>query len=141
MYLSKTHIHLDVDDACQSATFYEALLGAPPARQSSVSAVFDFDSPPLVLTVEERAGRKRAKGSKSSRFSLVVTKPQHVGVAAIALRRAGVQLRLEDQGIEAEDPDGNAWQVRFVESAPGRFVESIWPRRRDGVKEPEGDEP
>jgi hypothetical protein len=128
MYLSKTHIHLDVDDACQSATFYEALLGAPPARQSSVSAVFDFDSPPLVLTVEERGRGKPAKGAKlarSGRFSLVVTQPQHVGVAAIALRRAGVQLRLEDQGIEAEDPDGNAWQVRFVESAPGRFVEAI----------------
>jgi catechol 2,3-dioxygenase-like lactoylglutathione lyase family enzyme len=128
MYLSKTHIHLDVDDACQSAAFYKALLGAPPARQSSVSAVFDFDSPPLVLTVEERRRGKPARGTKpprSGRFSLVVTQPQHVGVAAIALRRAGVQLRLEDEGIEAEDPDGNAWQVRFVESAPGRFVEAI----------------
>jgi catechol-2,3-dioxygenase len=128
MYLSKTHIHLDVDDACQSATFYEALLGAPPARQSSVAAVFDFDSPPLVLTVEKRGRGKRANGGKgggSGRFSLVVTQPQHVGVAAIALRRAGVQLRLEDQAIGAEDPDGNAWEVRFVESAPGRFVEAI----------------
>jgi catechol-2,3-dioxygenase len=125
MYLSKTHIHLDVDDACQSATFYEALLGAPPARQSSVAAVFDFDSPPLVLTVEERGRGKHAKSRGSGRYSLVVTEPQHVGVAAIALRRAGVQLRLEDQAIEAEDPDGNAWQVRFVESAPGRFVEAM----------------
>jgi len=59
------------------------------------------------------------------RFSLVVTQPQHVGHAAIALRRAGVQLRLEDQAIEAEDPDGNAWRVRFVESAPGRSVQAI----------------
>lgn len=125
MHLSKTQIHLDVDDAGQSATFYEALLGAPPARQSAVAAVFDFDSPPLVLTVEARASAKRAKGRTSGRFSLVVTKPQHVGIAAIALRRAGVQLRLEDQGIEAEDPDGNAWQVRFVESAPGRSVEAF----------------
>jgi catechol-2,3-dioxygenase len=125
MQLSKTHIHLDVDDAGQSATFYEALLGAPPARRSSVAAVFDFDSPPLVLTVEARARGKRGKGRGSGRFSLVVTKPQHVGVAAIALRRAGVQLRLEDQAIEAEDPDGNAWQVRFVESAPGRFVQAF----------------
>jgi catechol-2,3-dioxygenase len=131
MYLSKTHIHLDVGDACQSATFYEALLGAPPARQSAISAVFDFDSPPLVLTVEERGHGKQAKRPAraarhgSARFSLVVTQPQHVGIAAIALRRAGVQLRLEDSAIEARDPDGNAWQVRFVESAPGRFVEAI----------------
>jgi len=124
MQLSKTHIHLDVDDAGQSATFYEALLGAPPARQSTLAAVFDFDSPPLVLTVEAHARGKRAKGRASGRFALVVTKPQHVGIAAIALRRAGVQLRLEDQAIEAEDPDGNAWQVRFVESAPGRFVQA-----------------
>jgi catechol-2,3-dioxygenase len=128
MYLSKTHIHLCVEDACQSATFYEALLGAPPARQSSVAAVFDFDSPPLVLTVEERSHRGRPKAARrggTGRFSLVVTQPQHVGHAAIALRRAGVQLRLEDQAIEAEDPDGNAWRVRFVESAPGRSVQAI----------------
>ena len=128
MFLAKTHIHLPVEDAGQSAAFYEALLGAPPARQSAACAVFDFDSPPLVLTVEERTrpGRPRTRrGDASGRFSLVVTAPQHVGRAAIALRRAGVPLRLGDQAIEARDPDGNAWQVRFVESAPGRSVQAI----------------
>jgi catechol-2,3-dioxygenase len=125
MQLSKTHIHLDVGDANQSATFYEALLGAPPARQSPISAVFEFDSPPLILTVEESARAKHATRRASRRYSLVVPKPQQVGIAAIALRRAGVQLRLEDQAIEACDPDGNAWQVRFVESAQGRFVEAF----------------
>jgi catechol 2,3-dioxygenase-like lactoylglutathione lyase family enzyme len=134
MYLSKTHIHLCVDDAGESAAFYEALLGAPPARQSPISAVFDFDSPPLVLTVEAKedcrhASRRGPRGTgnarKNGRFALVVTQPQHVGVAAIALRRAGVQLRLEDQAIGAEDPDGNAWEVRYVESAAGRSVEEV----------------
>jgi catechol 2,3-dioxygenase-like lactoylglutathione lyase family enzyme len=134
VYLSKTHIHLCVDDAGESAAFYEALLGAPPARQSSISAVFDFDSPPLVLTVEAQEEGKRASkrgqrdkrgGRKNGRFALVVTQPQHVGAAAIALRRAGVQLRLEDQAIGAEDPDGNAWEVRYVESAAGRSVEEV----------------
>jgi hypothetical protein len=56
------------------------------------------------------------------RFALVVNEPQQVGHAAIALRRAGIQLRLEDDGIEASDPDGNAWRVRFVPSAKGRAV-------------------
>jgi hypothetical protein len=45
-----------------------------------------------------------------------------VGTAAIALRRAGVPLRIYDQGIEAKDPDGIPWRVRFVPSAAGRAV-------------------
>ncbi len=125
MDMSKQRILLQVDDACQSAAFYQALLGAPPTRTSAVSAVFDFDSPPLVLTVEERTVGGRAKArrlSSRARFALVVTKPQHVGDAAIALRRAGIQLRLEDRGLEARDPDGNTWRVRFVPSARSRAV-------------------
>jgi catechol-2,3-dioxygenase len=124
MYLTKKHIHLNVDDAAESALFYEALLGAPPARRSEFSAVFDSDSPPLVLTVEQRPVALRPGRARSSRehFALVVTMPQHVGVAAIALRRAGIQLRLEDEGIRAQDPDGNPWRVRCVPSAPGRSV-------------------
>jgi catechol-2,3-dioxygenase len=125
MDISKQQIVLQVDDACQSVAFYEALLGAPPTRKSATSAVFDFDSPPLILTVEERTlgGRTRARrvGARAC-FALLVTKPQHVGDAAIALRRAGIPLRLEDRGLEAHDPDGNAWRVRFVPSAQSRAV-------------------
>jgi hypothetical protein len=40
------------------------------------------------------------------------------------LRRAGVRLRLADEGIEAHDPDGNAWRVRFVPSSKGRAVQA-----------------
>jgi catechol 2,3-dioxygenase-like lactoylglutathione lyase family enzyme len=121
MLLQKTHIDLDVDDAEQSAAFYEALFGAPPARRSTALAVFEFDSPPLVLTLRKPARRFGRHGL----FALVVTEPEHVGCAAIALRRVGVRLRLEDQGIEASDPDGNAWRVRFVASAVGRSVVAI----------------
>jgi catechol 2,3-dioxygenase-like lactoylglutathione lyase family enzyme len=121
MLLEKTHIELDVGDADQSAAFYEALFGAPPARRSAAMAVFEFDSPPLVLTLRRPARRVGRQG----RFALVVTEPEHVGYAAIALRRVGVRLRLEDQGIEASDPDGNAWRVKFVPDARGRSVIAI----------------
>jgi catechol 2,3-dioxygenase-like lactoylglutathione lyase family enzyme len=135
MFLPKTHIHLGVDDAGESVAFYEALLGAPPARKSDHVAVFEFDSPPLVLTLEAHRvpppgrvpvsrprSRVRRRGSRPGEFALIVSEPQQVGVAAIALRRAGVRLRLEDRGIEARDPDGNAWRVQFVPSTRGRSV-------------------
>jgi catechol 2,3-dioxygenase-like lactoylglutathione lyase family enzyme len=140
MFLPKSHIHLDADDLARSAAFYEALLGSPPVRQSGSVAIFEFDSPPLVLTLEQRHPMGRSKVPPTGnvrhhrrrvddvelrahpRFALVVNEPQQVGHAAIALRRAGVQLRLEDEGIEASDPDGNAWRVRFVPSAKGRAV-------------------
>jgi catechol 2,3-dioxygenase-like lactoylglutathione lyase family enzyme len=140
MLLPKSHIHFDSDDLPQSTVFYEALLGAPPSRRTASVAVFEFDSPPLVLTLEQRAPGWRARtrvgrsvkpsrmddedlqSSERSQYALVVTEPREVGDAAIALRRAGVALRLQDAGIEARDPDGNAWRVRFVPSARGRSV-------------------
>jgi catechol 2,3-dioxygenase-like lactoylglutathione lyase family enzyme len=153
MFLPKSHIHLDADDLTRSAAFYEALLGSPPSRRSESVAIFEFDSPPLVLTLEQRPPENRPKlppaGNVRSlrrredardygalrvrsppRFALVVNEPQQVGHAAIALRRAGVQLRLEDEGIEADDPDGNGWRVRCVPSARGRAV--VAPAPEDG---------
>jgi catechol 2,3-dioxygenase-like lactoylglutathione lyase family enzyme len=119
MWFSKTHIVLPVGDASKSATFYEALLGGPPTHRSARLAVFEFDSPPLVLTVEERSPQAI---ETHARLALVVADPQHVGAAAIRLRRAGIRLRVQDQGIEADDPDGNPWRVRFVPSTSGPAV-------------------
>jgi hypothetical protein len=116
MFLPKTHIHLGVVDASRSASFYEALLRTPPTRQTSSAAVFESESPPLILSLE-RVARRRP-----SHFSLLVTDPRQVADAAIALRRAGIRLRLEDEGIQAEDPDGNAWQVRLAPSGVGPTV-------------------
>jgi hypothetical protein len=114
-----THLRLDVRDANLSVPFYAALLGVPPSRPSDGRAVFSVESPPLVLTLERLAHRR---GPTPARYDLVVTEPEHVGDAVRALRRAGVRLRLEDQGIEAYDPDGHAWRIRFVPNAKGRAV-------------------
>jgi hypothetical protein len=139
----KTQIHLKVVDTNRSSAFYEALLGAAPAVRSAHVAIFELDSPPLVLTLEEhpdahrarprpprRARARAVKGWEdpardarpSPKFALLLNEPRELGTAAIALRRAGVPLRLEDQAIEALDPDGNAWRVRFVPSTPDRTV-------------------
>lgn len=150
MVLPKLHIHLGVCDAVRSTAFYQALLGATPACRDETTAVFDLDSPPLILTVEQcsrpsaatapspasmgmpsGSGTPRPSGgsrgcgralSTTSRFDLLLDEPRLIGDVAIALRRAGVRLRLEDEGIEAHDPDGNAWRVRFVPSTKGRAV-------------------
>ncbi len=117
----RTHIYLGVEDVNQSAVFYEALLGGPPASRDPGITVFEFDAPPLVLTIASRSHPAKASGP-THRFALVVPQPEHVGEAAIALRRAGARLRLQDEGIEARDPDGNTWKVRFVPSAKARSV-------------------
>jgi catechol 2,3-dioxygenase-like lactoylglutathione lyase family enzyme len=112
-------IDLSVDDADRSVVFYEALLGARAERRTAEQAVFALHSPPFVLTLDERrapGGAPPAAGRHDG-FDLIVTKLEQVGTAVRALRRAGVRLRLEDEGIEALDPDGNAWRVRFMPSA------------------------
>jgi catechol 2,3-dioxygenase-like lactoylglutathione lyase family enzyme len=141
MDVSRVSIYLTVGDASQSSAFYEALLGAPPTSSNASTVVFEFDAPALLLTLEARAATRGTKRSPNSpraaqhggrsesaahnRFSLVVPEPEHVGRTAIALRRAGVRLRLQDQGLEARDPDGNEWRVRFVPSTQGRAIVEI----------------
>ena len=92
------------------------------------SPIFEFDVPPLVLTIETHPHPAALPGHG---FALVVSEPEHVGKAAIALRRTGARLRLQDEGIEARDPDGNRWRVRFVPSAKARAVVAI---REEGAR-------
>jgi len=140
MHLLRTHIHLGVGDTARSAAFYEALLGAPPASRSGDTTVFESDTPPLVLTLQAHLPVRPMRGQKGpprplknrrpsspphNRFALVVPEPELVGKAAVALWRAGASLRLQDQGIEAHDPDGNAWRVQFVPSAKARAVVAL----------------
>lgn len=133
MHIPRTHIRLGVDDSTRSTAFYQALFGGPPASRNANVIVFEFDEPALLLVLEtlpgSRGARDRAplparpggrrKGGRPisaahSRYALVVPDPEHVGKAAVALWRAGAPLRLQDQGIETLDPDGNSWKVRFV---------------------------
>ncbi len=136
MTLPRTHIRLGVDDSTRSTAFYEALFGAPPASRNANIIVFELEEPALLLVLETRPrkgeprarveslprrGRRRQAprpiapiAASHARYALVVPQPEHVGKAAVALWRAGAPLRLQDQGIETIDPDGNSWKVRFV---------------------------
>ncbi|HEY4012911.1 MAG TPA: VOC family protein [Polyangiaceae bacterium] len=144
MFIMKTHIRLGVVDTNRSAAFYQALLGAAPSVHRPDMAVFELDSPPLSLTLEEKPRRGKSPPDDASArvsrdthpppradksFALLVNEPRRLGAAAVALRRAGVQLRLEDQAIEARDPDGHEWRVRFVPSAPDLGVVTPGERR------------
>jgi len=130
--LPRTHIRLGIEDSIRSTAFYEALLGGPPASRNANVVVFEFDEPALLLVLETRPIHGRPRGRVESvpkrgrrererstppatgRYALVVPEPERVGKAAVALWRAGAPLRLQDQGIETIDPDGNSWKVRFV---------------------------
>jgi catechol 2,3-dioxygenase-like lactoylglutathione lyase family enzyme len=146
VHLPKTHIHLRIQDSTRSTAFYQALLGGPPASRSADAVVFDFERPSVLLVLELRAppreaenrGSRRLRRPKGagpppgtsgpngpSRYALVVPDPEHVGRATVALWRTGAPLRLQDQGIETLDPDGNAWKVRFVPFARGPAVLAV----------------
>jgi catechol 2,3-dioxygenase-like lactoylglutathione lyase family enzyme len=117
---SKKHVVVRAGDVFRSAAFYEALLGVPPVVRRDGLAVFELESSSLSLTLEDHPRIRRAPPHPA--FALVVPEPQHVGDAAIRLRRARVQLMVADHGIDVKDPDGNAWCVRFVPSARGPAV-------------------
>jgi catechol 2,3-dioxygenase-like lactoylglutathione lyase family enzyme len=140
----RTHIRLGIDDSIRSTAFYEALFGGPPASRNANVIVFEFDEPALLLVLETRPatgpardrvasvarrGRRRKAQlptpATQGRYALVVPEPEHVGKAAVALWRAGAPLRLQDQGIETIDPDGNSWKVRFVPFARRLAVISV----------------
>ena len=141
MHLPKTHIELRVEDPTRATAFYQALLGGPPASRSSDAVVFEFERPPVLLVLRLRASPFESRDRKSrasrrqrqtgpppaapSRYALVVPDPEHVGRATVALWRTGAPLRLQDQGIETVDPDGNAWKVRFVPFARGPAVLAV----------------
>ncbi len=120
MFLPRTTIELNVTDAADSVAFYSALLGTRPTRVDAGAAFFELDSPPLELTLTHAR-----RHGQNSRFALVVTQPEHVGRAAVALRKAKIPIRLEDSGIVTEDPDGNGWRVRFVPYARGPAVLTV----------------
>ena len=123
MFLPKPRIELHVEDPDRSAAFYSALLRTEADRSNGPATVFDLESPPLTLTLTPRAtgGPRRSL----ARFALVVLRPEDIGHAAIALRRAKVKLRLEDAGIVTQDPDGNGWRVQFVPSARAAAVLTV----------------
>jgi len=152
VHIPRTHIRLGVDDSTRSTAFYEALFGGPPASRNANVIVFEFDEPALLLVLEtlpakggpgDRAPRparrgRRPKGVRPisaarSRYALVVPDPEHVGKAAVALWRAGAPLRLQDQGIETLDPDGNSWKVRFVPFARRLCVIAVSPEGHDAT--------
>lgn len=118
MQLARTSIYLRVANAGQSVAFYEALLGVPPTRSNAGTVVFESDAPALLLILETCPG----VSSSHARYALVVPEPERIGQTAIALRRAGARLSVQDQGLEVRDPDGNEWRVRLVPFTQTRVV-------------------
>jgi hypothetical protein len=132
---------LRVEDATRSTAFYQALLGGAPASRSLDAIVFEFERPSVLLVLHLRAfpleaGDRASRGSRPkkrtgppppapSRYALVVPDPEHVGRVTVALWRVRAPLRLQDQGIETLDPDGNTWRVRFVPLARGPAVLAV----------------
>ena len=104
-------LHLGVADVRRSAIFYEAFLGRSPRLRERAMVVFELADPLLLLTI---LAHPDPEALKPACYALDVPRPQHVGAVAVALRRIGARLRLQDSGIEVCDPDGNLWKIRFA---------------------------
>jgi catechol-2,3-dioxygenase len=120
MKLATLLIELRVECADESAAFYEALLGASRTRRDGRQVVFELESPPIVLTLTESPSAGLRK--RTVQYVLLVSEPEQIGAAAVALRRRRATLRLHDEGIETQDPDGHPWRVRFAPGTKGRTV-------------------
>jgi catechol 2,3-dioxygenase-like lactoylglutathione lyase family enzyme len=129
VYFPTTLIHIGVTDASRSTRFYEALFGERPTARGDHAAVFEIDSPPLVLTIESfggaRSASRKAQRRSPQAFAVAVPEPELVGKVAVALWRAGARLRLLDQAIEARDPDGNLWAVRLDPRVQQRAIVAL----------------
>jgi catechol 2,3-dioxygenase-like lactoylglutathione lyase family enzyme len=90
-----------------------------PARKARAS-VRAARSP--IERERSRATPEVSPAHAAEAFALVVTEPEHVGKAAVALWRTGARMRLGDEGLETRDPDGNAWRVRFVPGTKERAI-------------------
>lgn len=126
----KAHLALNVKDVKKSIEFYRNMLGIEPSKVRTGYAKFDVETPPLNLTLNERA--EVARGALSH-LGVQVGSTEDVLVMRERWRAAGLKTfdethtnccyALQDK-TWVEDPDGNSWEAFVVlednlpESAP-----------------------
>lgn len=120
----RTHIAFRVADLSASVRFYEALLGAEPARVLPGYAQFLVGEPALNLALTE--GDAIGTGvypSREQHFGIEVEHPEAVRAAKERVRSRGTEVEVEEGTVcchsrqdkfWATDPDGRRWEVFAV---------------------------
>jgi catechol 2,3-dioxygenase-like lactoylglutathione lyase family enzyme len=117
----KFHCSFNVSNLANSIGFYQALLGAPPAKVKSDYAKFEIDSPPLVLSLIPGPA---TPGGNVNHTGLRVANSSELVKIQTRLEAAGFPTKRED-GVECcyalqtkfwiLDPDRALWEVYVLE--------------------------
>src|SRR6516164_9722846 len=117
----KVHLSLNVTDLGRSIDFYKVLFGVEPAKRHDDYAKFELDDPPVVFSLVPRAP---GPGGSLSHLGFRVSSA--LEVRRTQERLAGAGVCTQDQNgtvcgyarqdkVWAKDPDGNFWEVYFIE--------------------------
>jgi catechol 2,3-dioxygenase-like lactoylglutathione lyase family enzyme len=115
------HLSLNVTDLGRSIDFYRVLFGVAPAKCHDDYAKFELEEPPVVFSLVPRAP---GAGGSLSHLGFRVASAEEVRRTQERLAAAGVCT--QDQNgtvcgyarqdkVWTKDPDGNFWEVYFVE--------------------------
>jgi hypothetical protein len=117
----KFHCSFNVSNLANSIGFYQALLGAPPAKVKSDYAKFEIDSPPLVLSLIPAPA---IPGGNVNHTGLRAANSTELVQIQARLEAAGYPTKRED-GVECcyalqtkfwiQDPDRALWEVYVLE--------------------------
>lgn len=137
---SRVHVALAVRDLTRSLAFYRVLLGAEPTKTRPKYAKFETAEPPLNLALNE-VPEAIGPNHPVAHFGIEVKTSDAVLQAAVRLRQAGFETRLEDRvsccyavqnKVWVSDPDGNRWEVFVVlESDAATYAPSTGMPGRD----------
>jgi catechol 2,3-dioxygenase-like lactoylglutathione lyase family enzyme len=121
MAVLRPHLALTVSDVNRSIPFYEALLGAEPAKVKPGYAKFEVESPALNLTLN--AGDRGGPLGAFNHAGIQVESTDDVLAARLRLQKAGLATFDEmdttccyakQDKIWVHDPDGTPWEVFTV---------------------------
>ena len=121
MAVLRPHLAITVSDVDRSLPFYEALLGAAPAKVRPGYAKFEVADPALNLTLN--AGERGEGLGAFNHAGIQVESTDDVLAARLRLQKAGLMTRDEmdttccyahQDKIWVEDPDGTPWEVFAV---------------------------
>lgn len=121
MAVLRPHLALTVSDVQRSIPFYEALLGAEPAKVRAGYAKFEVAEPALNLTLN--AGERGEALGAFNHAGIQVESTGDVLAARLRLQKAGLATFDEmdttccyarQDKIWVHDPDGTPWEIFTV---------------------------
>ena len=119
----KVHLSLNVADLARSVAFYYQLFGIQPAKWHDDYAKFELDDPPLIFSLCHTLPVPAARSVTSACALPTRTLGKPSGSACPRPRASGrprsprhcLRLRPSRTSAGLADPDGNFWEIYYIE--------------------------